>query len=159
MLFPPRDFFSSQIRPVDELIFRKILEADRARRNERRLLEEGERHRSGSASRYLLRTILRSRFSLSLVRCNVTSTQLPSRDACTDDLTVAGTADTSIYGDIDNHTDLTAPISRNNDRDRLNLVSRRERERERNSSFSSFLLYIFSFKFKTHRLTFNVKIK
>lgn len=36
--------------------------------------------------------------------------QLPSRDACTDDLTVAGTADTSIYGDIDNHTDLTAPI-------------------------------------------------
>lgn len=27
MLFPPRDFFSSQIRPVDELIFRKILEA------------------------------------------------------------------------------------------------------------------------------------
>lgn len=110
MLFPPPRFLLFADSAGGRINFSKNLGGDRARRNERRLLEEGERHRSGSASRYLLRTILRSRFSLSLVRCNVTSTQLPGRDACTDDLTVAGTADTSIYGDIDNHTDLTAPI-------------------------------------------------
>lgn len=95
---------------VDELIFEKSWRITRAIEREETKGDSSRRRATPIRIARPSSSILRSRFSLSLVRCNVTSMQLPSRDACTDDLTVAGTADTSIYGDIDNHTDLTAPI-------------------------------------------------
>lgn len=90
-----------------------------------------------ASTRDISSSILRFSLSLSLslvrsTRCNVTCTQLPIATRVHHDLTVAGTADTSIYGDIDNHTDLTAPILGTIDLgDRSNLVPRREEKREK----------------------------